>query len=260
MPTRGLYGRKPAVIDPRVPHLAHHMNLAALPASPDQVQWHAMLPADGIPMLGNDQVGNCVWASAFHYLILLSLYAGSAIRPTTDECIAAYSAGTGYTPSNPASDQGTVVMGPGGMLDYWINTGLVAGGVNNKCTGAAVVNPHNPAELQTAIDLFLAVFIGASISQSDEDAPFLWMNRTRDDVILGGHEFLLTGYTRLSDGEVRYDILTWDGMYRTDQVWVDAAVDEGTVIFDRAFMNTVGISPGGLDLAALTQASLSLAA
>lgn len=242
-------GKRAAVTDLRIKSLRQRMNLSAAQATPDQVQWHARLPASGIPMLGNDRVGNCVWASACHYVMLVSQYTGLNIMPTTDEAVAAYSAGTGYIPGNAATDLGTVVRGPGGMIEYWTNHGIMMGGVLNKCGPSASVDWTNAAELQAAIDLFGAVFIGSNMTQDDVDSPYLWLNQTGP--FIGGHEYILTGFERLAD-TTRYDVMTWNGMWRCDDVWLDHAADEALVIYNHDFFDARGISPGGIDVAALT--------
>lgn len=244
-------GRLAAVPDLRVPRLARHMDLAALPPIPDQVHWHAMTPAAGWPMLGNDRVGCCVFASALHYLQMISLYRGKPITPTETECLEAYSAVTGYDSRDPTTDNGSVVMGPGGMIEYWHRHGLMAGGELNKCGTPAVVDFRNVAELQAAIYLFGAVFMGANLTQNDADAEFLWLDQSGR--LIGGHEFLFTGFTRL-EHTTRYDILTWDGMRRTDDVWVDTAMEEAVVVYDEEFFDLRGLSPGGFDRVAMLNA------
>jgi hypothetical protein len=241
-------GRLPAVHDPRVMRLEHRMRGATLPLTPNRTYWHALLPDDGIPMLGNDRVGNCVWASAFHYLQQVGLYTRRPLKPTTDECLRAYADGTGWNPSDPSSDNGTVMLGPGGMIEYWSTKGITVGGVLNKCGPVASVNFHNPDELQAAIYLFGYVFVGAALTQADVDTDFLWMNKSGP--IVGRHEFIVTGYTRIAD-QVRYDILTWNEMLRCDGDWLNASVEEALVVYDESFFNARGVSPGSVDKLAL---------
>lgn len=249
-------GKLPAVHDPRVKKLAHRMDMGAMPATPDRIAWHAELPADGIPMLGNNAAGCCVFASAFHFVQEIGLYNHKIITPTTDECLAEYSAVTGYNKDDPSTDNGTLVLGPGGLIEHWSTTGLMIGGELNKCGPVASVNWHDPAELQLAIATFGFVFVGANLTQADVDSDYLWLNWTAPSI--GGHEFLVTGYVRLAN-TTRYDILTWNGMWRCDGDWLEKSVDEALVVFDASFLDAHGLSPGGIDVAALQSDALAFA-
>ena len=95
-------------------------------------------------MLGNDTVGNCVFCTAFHWIQQASLFIEQPLPtdPTTKECVDAYSAVTGYTPADPGTDNGTVVMGPGGLVEYWTRHGLLCGGVINMLTSAVDQHPR----------------------------------------------------------------------------------------------------------------------
>lgn len=242
-------GKLPAVPDARVPMLARRMDLGKLPPIPDQVAWHAELPDDGVPILGNADYGCCVEASVCHFLQELGLYLKQPVTPTTDECLAAYSAVTGFNENDPTTDQGTAMLGKGGMVEYWQTHGIKVGGQLNKCGPVAQVNFKNPAELQTAIYLFGFVFMGGQLSQANVDSPFMWLAGSPK---IGGHEFLFTGFER-TEHAVRYDILTWDGMWRTDDIWVNSSVDEALVVFDAAFFDARKVSPGGIDIASLQE-------
>jgi hypothetical protein len=241
-------GKLPAVADTRVPMLAHRMDLSALPTLPQQCAWYADLPDAGVPMLGNDTFGCCVEASICHYLQEAALYQGVTVTPSEAECLKIYSDVTGFDPTNPATDQGTYFMGPGGMIEHWTKNGVLVGGALNKCGPVVQVRHTNPAELQAAIYLFGFVFVGAQLTQDDVDSDFLWT--TPRGQIIGGHEFLICGYEKTANA-TRYDVLTWDGIWRTTDAWIAAAVDEACAVFDPAFFNARGVSPGGLDQAAL---------
>ncbi len=243
-----LIGKLPARHDARLAKLSDRMNAALLPPLPQQVQWHAKLPAGGIPMLANDYASCCVEASVCHYLEQIGLYTGRPITPTVPECLQIYSDVAGYRPGNPATDQGTYFAGPGGMLEHWARQGVVVGGKRNHCGPVAKVDWRNPDELQHAIQLFGYVFVGASLTQADVDTPFLL--DTQVGPTIGGHEFLVTGFERTAHA-TRYDILTWSLMLRASDAWINAAVDEAYVVYNTDFINAHGLSPGGIDHTAL---------
>jgi len=199
-------------------------------------------------MLGNDQWGCCVEASVCHFLQQVGLYTNQSVTPTEAECLKIYSDVTGFNPADPNTDMGSVVAGRGGMLDHWSRNGVVVGGNLNKCGPVARVNFSNQLELQNAINVFGFVMIGANMTQDDVDSNFLWDAKTGP--IVGGHEFLFTGFEK-TDHTTRYDVLTWNGLWRASDTWVHASVDEAYVVFDDAFINAGGKSPSGINKVAL---------
>lgn len=250
-----MLGKLPAVHDPRMARLKDILITAP---NTSAMNWRADLPDSGIPMLGNDVAGCCVFATAFHYIQLAAIYALKPLpqEPTADECLMPYSAVTGYDPtqtqpdgSNP-TDKGTVVMGPGGLVEYWIKTGLVCGGVRNMLTSAATVDIHNPDELQAALKLG-PVLMGSSLTQANVDADFMW---TYGQPFIGGHETLLTGCEIISSGKAYYDIVTWDGERRADDDFMARSADEAVVVLDDIFFDARGYDPAGIDKVALAAA------
>jgi hypothetical protein len=154
-PTRRMGAREP-VHDPRVPQMAARINLAALPPPPLFANWYADQAPGGVPMLGNDRVSNCVQCSVTHYIATVSRYVHpeAPLITSETETIAMYSAVTGYEPANPATDRGTYLMGPSGMIQFWAQHGVKVGGVVNKLSGAVVVDFRNRNRLKQAISLF----------------------------------------------------------------------------------------------------------
>lgn len=252
-----LLGKRAAVHDPRMAALRSVM--ATLPTAPAAMNWQAHMPDDGVPMLGNDQVGDCVLASTAHWVQIASGYTGAALpsAPSADECVAAYSAITGYDPNNPLTDQGTVVMGPGGLVEYWTRTGIMIGGELSKLQAAVTIDHTNLDHLDAALTLG-PVFCGALISQGDMDSDFLW--DAHDGDILGGHEFLLVNREIISTGKRYYDICTWDGLWRCTDSWLLAAADEMMVPLVPSFFDAHGVDPAGIDMAAVEAAMAGLRA
>lgn len=241
-------GKKPARNDARIPMLVDRVDIAKFPPLPRVVAWYAKMPDAGVPMLGNNHYGCCVPASVCHYLQMHGLYANRTIDPTEAECLQIYSDVTGFNAADPATDQGTYFAGPGGMIDHWAKNGVMVGGKLNKCGPVAKVLFSNAAELQNAINVFGFVFIGANLTQADVDATFLWDRKVGP--LIGGHEFLVCGFERTTNA-IRYDVLTWNGMWRASDAWIDRSVDEAYVVFNDDFFNASGVSPSGLNKAAL---------
>ena len=214
------------------------------------------MPSTGIPMLGNDSCGCCVWASRLHYLQLAELYVNNnLVQPTDAECIGDYSACTGYDPSNPTTDQGTYVQGPGGAIEYWINKGVACAGKRYFLKNAVAVNHMDLDHLKLALTLG-PVFGGATIRVDDALSPFMWDVGT--SAIDGGHEFLIVDCETISTGKTYFDICTWDGMWRATDDWVVAQMDEATMVLDPAFFGPSGLDPADMDMAAISAGMAAL--
>ena len=76
---------------------------------PEQVDWLSVVPA--WEMYANNRIGDCTVATAGH-MIVQWVAAGTyqAIDLTDEQIIEAYSAISGYHPSDPASDHGAYVL------------------------------------------------------------------------------------------------------------------------------------------------------
>jgi hypothetical protein len=217
------------------------------------------MPSSGVPMLGNDRAGNCVWATFFHYLQLAELYvSGTLIQPTDQECLGAYAQGTGWdgVVGSP-SDQGSIVAGPGGALEFWMKTGIVCAGQRNFLTSAVVVEHTDLDQLRLALT-FGPVLCGALLRNDDAVSTFMWTAGTSP--IDGGHEFLVVGHETLSSGKTYYDVITWNGLWRFSDDWALAQLDEAAMVIDPAFFGPSGLDPADVDLASVTAANQAIAA
>jgi hypothetical protein len=252
MPVDVCLGKKPAVKDMRVPRLS---KLAAgLPPPPPSSNWYADVEA--WQMLSNDQVGDCVDAAAMHIILQQMTYTmapSKPLLPTDAEAIAVYSANTGYDPTNPSSDQGSYVLGPNGLMQYWLTHGITCGGILNKPTAfLQITRPNAVVEWQQAISLFGSLMIGMRLPDSivsGDTVPYVWADPTGP--IAGGHEILLVGYRPTSLGTV-YDLVSWGQLYRATEDFLLNTVDEAVCVIDPAFFGVTGLDPAGLDMAALT--------
>lgn len=257
MPVGLCLGKKPALPDRRVPRLSKHG--AGLPPPPPSANWWADVPVWG--MLGNDSVGDCLDAAVLHMILMMTSYVspGAAPMPTTEEAIALYSANTGYDPAIPGTDQGSYVLGPAGLMQYWLVHGVTCGGVLNKPTAFLQITQPNPVEWQQAVSLFGGLLIGMQIPEGILDAdtvPFVWADTTGP--IAGGHEVLLVGYQQTPDG-VLYDLISWGEHYRATEAFLLPVVDEAVCVIDPAFFGVSGVNPAGLDMAALMADMAALA-
>lgn len=196
----------------------------------------------GWGILGNDQYGCCVESAEGHFLMQRTANAGTIVIPTAEEVLALYTAETGFTPSNPNSDQGTSMASD---ALYMCSTGLLG----HKADATGWVNPANLANLQWCIQLFGGIGLGVNLPQSALDqfnANQAWAVVADDGGIVGGHDIFASKY----DGSFVYCI-TWAELVAVTPEWILKYADEahGLVFLD--WIEATGVAPSGLNLVQL---------
>lgn len=237
-------GKLPVRHDARTLKLSSYLHTP--PPVPASADWGGKVRAWG--MLANDTVGDCTCAGAGHADMLWTANASTEVAVTDAEVLAAYSAITGYTPSDPSTDQGANMLD---VLNYWRKAGIAGISINSYVS----VDWTKPAEVAAAIFLFGSLYIGVNLPQSAEDAfnagqP--WTDTT-DTNILGGHCVLLTGYDQKA-GTVR--LVTWGQEITASMAWLKAYCEEAYAALTGWWIEATGISPSGFNLLQL-QADLS---
>jgi len=128
--------------------LANYMDLAKLPAPPGSADY--MEPA--MPVLSdveaNQNYGCCVESEEAHFIGVMTGNAGKLFAYTPAQTLAAYSAITGFNPSDPSTDRGT---DPLAAANYFMNNQYADG---SKLVGYLQVNAANQQEVQFAINAF----------------------------------------------------------------------------------------------------------
>jgi hypothetical protein len=170
-------GRRPPIVTcPRL-SLKNYM-FKALPAPPALITDYTKAPAAFLAeILGNDTLGDCTDAGAFHIAGTLLANAGYPIPFTRDDVIKLYSATAGYVVGDPSTDQGGDEQT---VLNYWMQHGLTPGAADpHKCEGWCHIDASNPDECRTAIWLFENLYFGmglpdAYISPMPEVSGFTW--------------------------------------------------------------------------------------
>jgi hypothetical protein len=157
----------------------------------------------GWGMDGNDQVGDCVEAAIAHALMVWTCNGGpTPIDPNQSEVVSLYSAITGYTPTNPASDQGT---DPTKACDYLQATGFLG----QKIAAFLTLEASRTAldNLKLAIQFFGGVLLCLDLPDYAENtfSQGLWDYQPGQNFkLLGGHCILATAY----DPDY-LDVVTW---------------------------------------------------
>jgi hypothetical protein len=233
-PVPGKLGKAPARRDPRTLRYEDYRT-TGLPLPPAQAHWGHGLP---FGMLGNDEYGDCVEAEYLHQLQIWCDRAGSPFDPTEAEALAAYSAITGFSPGDPASDQGTDMLT---ACQYWQSTG-VAG---HQISAYLSVPPTSPQLVREAVAFYGGCTIGLQLPLSAQDQfPGTWTVTTGPDAAAGswgGHCVVLTGYD-----DTGLWCCTWGTLQAMTWDWFQTYCDEAFILLGQEWSEADGQSPAGL--------------
>lgn len=214
-----------------------------LPDPPASADWLTPVPKAAWGMLGNDQVGDCTCAGVGHMRIGdVFVNQGATLKVSTEQTLAFYSAITGYTPSDPDSDQGAVCQD---VLDYWRKRGFLG----EKISAFAKVNVRDAREVRQAIQIFGQLYTGfqvpsSAMDQFNEGQPW---DVVEDASIEGGHCVTVGAYDK--DG---LTAVTWGATQRMTWDFWDKYFDEAWVVVGPDDINpSSGLDARGLNLAAL---------
>jgi hypothetical protein len=245
------YGKGPATADPRDLKFSTYRTATALPPPPADWGYDDVITADGWGMLGNDTVGDCVWAGFAHEVILASTVAGHPTAFTDEGVLSDYSAVTGYVPGDESTDNGTNVRDG---LNYRRSTGIIdAAGQRHKIGAYLALDVTRIAagdfsEVAEAVYLMGAVGIGIQVPESAEtefSAHEMW-SYVPDSPNAGGH------YVPIIAQRKHVECVTWGRVQDVGLRFLEHYVDEAWAIVSPDFLDASGESPQGFDLAQLT--------
>jgi hypothetical protein len=230
-----------------LPKFSAFFDAAALPQPP--VAFGHYHDIGSLGMLGNDRLGDCVFAMGAHR----SMYwlAPRGIRPYfTDASVStSYGEMTGYTPFNPFSDQGTdMALFP----QWWKNHGILDGSGNrHKCDAYVTLELGNWNEFVLACWLFDGVDIGVALPDDAErtfSRGLPWAG--------SGHGAQGDGHAIAGFGINRLGLLvaaTWGALQGVDRAWWEAYTVWLDCTFSLEALDTKGVSPEGFDRLGLTK-------
>lgn len=246
-------GKQPATIDHRDLLLDEVVGPDGLKEAPSGFgHWPKIGAAWG--MLGNDTVGDCVFAGGDHETMLWNALREVPVGFTPAAALADYSAVTGYNPADPSTDQGTNVRD---ALGYRRSTGLVDGaGKRHKIGAYVALEAGNWHELLEALYAFDAVGIGFefpdyAMAQFNAGKP--WAYRSGGS-IEGGHYVPIVGRPGLS----RVKCVTWGALQDMTRSFFEHYCDEAWGLLSVESLNAAGVTPEGLNLDALKAALAAL--
>jgi len=234
-------GKKPAVYDRRDLRFVHY-RIGPLPPRPAQFGHENLIGPDAWGMLGNDTVGDCVWAGADHETMLWTAEAGTPARFTADDAIADYAAVTGYNPDDPSTDRGTDVRE---ALKYRRRTGVIdAAGNRHKIGAYLALEPGNIDHLLEALYLFGAVGIGFEVPESAMDQ---FKSGQPWSVVQGGQDILGGHYVPLVAERGNLVCVTWGRLQQMTVGFYQKYCDEAWAILSLEMLRN-GVSPEGFNL------------
>jgi hypothetical protein len=225
-------------------------NAAALPTPPAVFGHEALVSSWG--MLANDNYGDCVWAGAAHEHMLWTTASEGAVPPasfTNADVLSDYSAATGFTASDPNSDQGTDMVV---AASYRRKTGVVdSNGVRHIINAYLEVQTANFDELMLATYLFGVAGVGINCPSNVQDqfsAGQPW-SVTPGTSIVGGHYIPCVG--RAASGNAV--CITWGKPQEMTPGFYQQYNDETVVYLCLEYMDPNKLTPEAFNSDALNQ-------
>jgi hypothetical protein len=242
-PTKKLGKRAPR-LDSRTFKLSRYLTPALLPPPP-AAGYFGKVPT--WPMYMNDTLGDCVIAAAGHMVQEWTANAGTEVTLPDSAILAGYEVVGGYVPGNASTDNGCDILT---ALKYWKSTGF--GG--HKIVAFVSVDLLNQTELEQAIYIFGNVYAGFALPLSVQSTtawkmPAGGLNGDGSPGSWGGHCVPLVGYNSGPNSGVT--VVTWGELLWASWRFVRHYADEGYAIVTQDWLNAVGDSPTGFDLAQL---------
>jgi hypothetical protein len=235
-------GKKYAKYDHRSLKLSSYLP-DTLPPIPETVDFSAKVKVPWGQML-NSELGDCTCAAAGHLILQWTANAGVAVIPPDSSILEAYSAITGYNPSDPSSDNGAVELD---VLNYWRQNGI--GG--HKIGAFALVSPHNHDHVKAATYLFGGLYIGVQLPSSAQgaevwDVPSCGLTGEGEPGSWGGHAVEVVAYDQNG-----LTVITWGQKMRVTWAFWNAYCDEAYAILSNDFLVGGTQTPEGFALSAL---------
>lgn len=230
-------GKLPARKDPRT--LRYGAYRTASLTAPNQAHWGRRAKPYG--MLGNDDYGDCAEAAQGHVEQMWAIDSGSSTyTPTEQQTLDAYSAITGFSPTNPNSDRGTVLLD---ALNYWKGTGFP--GAPHPISAFMQVSPQSGDEVRESVAYYGHLYIGLQLPLSAQDqVGTCWTVGTGSSAQAGswgGHCVPISGYTAS-----HLWCITWGDIQEMDWDFFNTYCDEAYVCLSQDWMKSTDRSPSGL--------------
>jgi hypothetical protein len=238
-------GKKPARAASATFALEKYVDLSAVPTPPPTFgnynlvnPWH---------MYKNDVLSCCVFASYAHGTKLMNAEAGHPVHITNDDVISDYSAVTGYTPSDPKTDDGTDM---GEAAEFRRKVGTLGNGKRHTVDSYVSVKAGDVEQLARAVYLFGPCDLGFevptyldAILKHNLPWDYQFQNQAKFD---GGHCITIVGRNEHNN----FVIVSWGQLYEVTTKFIQAYNDETFAYISLERLKD-GSSPEHIDLATL---------
>jgi hypothetical protein len=214
----------------------HHYITTPLPVAPASVDYSKSV-AEGFPMDGNDQYGDCTMAAAAHLIQAWNAETGIQLPvPTEPDVIAQYLKLSGGQDTGLVESQ---------VLKGWLSSGLW----QNKIVAYAPVNVHSLDAIKQAVAFFGGVYVGIQVpgnaqTQFEAHKPWILEQGWQSQQIEGGHAIPILGY----DDQYMYCV-TWGAVQPMSWDWWSIYGDEAWVVLSEEFDKAGKFN--GIDIASL---------
>lgn len=237
-----LLGKQAPRHDARTLDLARYFT-PSLPPPPASIAWGRSVARWG--MMQNDALGDCTCAAAGHLVMAWASENKKLVVPADAQIVAAYSAITGYAPSDPTSDRGAVELD---VLKFWRASGIAG----HKIGAFASVSPKNVGHVKSAIALFGGLYIGVALPLSAQgqavwDVPKGGARGKGKPGSWGGHAVPVIGYDASG-----LTVVTWGQPLKMTWAFWAAYCDEAYALLSPDWVDGTAPAPSGFDLATLT--------
>lgn len=198
-------------------------------------------------MLGNDAFGDCTCAGACHEHMDIAHGQRKTLAFTDQDALDLYTAVTGFSASDPATDQGAQVRD---VLSYRRKTGVKdASGKMHKIDGYLRLEPGNIQHVLVAAYIFEVVGIGFmfpsyAMQQFNHSLP--WSYRGGYAAPDEGHYVPIVGRRA-----ARLQTVTWGKVQPMTSGFFGHYCDEAWAVYSRELLNEKGKTPEGFDRVAL---------
>lgn len=241
------------VVDSRTLNFAAFLDHATLPAPPGSTE---LARGVSVPMFGNDDYGDCCFASHGHRIVMQQhrAYQHDAPDLTDKDILKAYSDVTGFDPDDPSTDNGAYLID---VLRYARNTGFgrETDGTRHMIGAYVKVSPSNHAHVRLAAWMFGGLYCGVNLPRDASDQiseDRVWTVTGGSDGepgSWGGHAMWLDGYSGL-----RVGFRTWAQRQRASWAWWDKYVDEAWAVITEDYFKKSGLTAEGFNLSQLQDA------
>lgn len=244
-------GKKPFCTDDRDLKLEVFVDKTAMPKPPDDFGHYEI--SGELGMLGNDRVGDCVFAGAAHETMILGQEGGHKPTFTDKSVLSDYSAVTGYVEGDESTDRGTEVRA---AMKYRKATGILDAHSRRHHIGAYLqIKPKDVDQIVQATYVFGVVGVGiefpeSAMDQFNQGEPWSVVKGSQID---GGHYVPIVGR---KDGQLL--CVTWGKVQLLTTEFLTTYCDEAWAFVSASVLNGEGESPEGLSIESLRSALKTL--